>query len=309
MMSYGYQRLTFNNHIFFGQYRRRWTQQMNSFHETTVFPGLYVTTVDVQEDCTRRMEKGGTLYFLFCISGSVHCRIGSNQARLSSGGMVICRDCPPGTELTFFSGFFKGVCILVDSDQAERWSREHLGVLAPDFTALEQRFAEVRRGDRYLPGPKCEHVFCELYESLPVTGGRYLQLKCAELFLLLEKLPLLEQTSYLPREQVELIRHLRDHIISDSENYLSLQSLAEEHEISVSSLQKAFKLVYGMPVYQYLREYRLERAASALQNTQQTVTEIALDAGFHNPAKFAESFKRRYGFTPTAFRKMKNKME
>jgi AraC-like DNA-binding protein len=125
----------------------------------------------------------------------------------------------------------------------------------------------------------------------------------------LEKLPLLEQTSYLPREQVELIRHLRDHIISDSENYLSLQSLAEEHEISVSSLQKAFKLVYGMPVYQYLREYRLERAASALQNTQQTVTEIALDAGFHNPAKFAESFKRRYGFTPTAFRKMKNKME
>ena len=42
------------------------------------------------------------------------------------------------------------------------------------------------------------------------------------------------------------------------------RNLAAEHEISVSHLQKLFKQVYGVPVYHYIREYRLEQAAVEL---------------------------------------------
>lgn len=59
---------------------------------------------------------------------------------------------------------------------------------------------------------------------------------------------------------------------------------------------------YRGPVYQYLREYRMEKAAVALSRTDTSVTEIALEAGFTNPGKFAEGFKRRYGMTPTQYR-------
>ena len=89
------------------------------------------------------------------------------------------------------------------------------------------------------------------------------RLKLTELFLTMARGVIQpEEEGYLPREQERLIRHLRDHIISDELNYSSLEELAEEHGISVSFLQKSFKQIYGMPVYQYLKSYRLEKAAA-----------------------------------------------
>ena len=61
--------------------------------------------------------------------------------------------------------------------------------------------------------------------------------------------------------QAELIRHIRDHLLTDREGYTSLSRLAAEHEMSVSHLQKLFKQIYGVPVYHYIKEYRLEQAA------------------------------------------------
>ena len=55
------------------------------------------------------------------------------------------------------------------------------------------------------------------------------------------------------RQQAELIRHLRDHLLTDREGYVSLSQLAAEHNISVSHLQKLFKQVYGVPVYHYIK--------------------------------------------------------
>lgn len=39
---------------------------------------------------------------------------------------------------------------------------------------------------------------------------------------------------------MKLVRHLRDHLLTDREGYVSLAQLAAEHEISVSHLQKLF---------------------------------------------------------------------
>ncbi|SCJ63149.1 DNA gyrase inhibitor [uncultured Clostridium sp.] len=64
---------------------------------------------------------------------------------------------------------------------------------------------------------------------------------------------------YCSTEQTELAHHLRDHLLTNREGYVSLAQLAEEHGISVSHLQKMFKQVYGVPVYHYIKEYRLER--------------------------------------------------
>lgn len=89
-------------------------------------------------------------------------------------------------------------------------------------------------------------------------------------------------------------KHMRDHIISDPDCYSSVEQLAAEHQMSVSQLQKVFQSIYGVPVYKYLREYRLEQAAVALQKTEKSITEIALTAGFSNPGKFSETFTLSY---------------
>ena len=83
---------------------------------------------------------------------------------------------------------------------------------------------------------------------------------------------------------------------------MSLAQLAAEHAISVSHLQKLFKQTYGMPVYHYIKEYRLEQAAVELVRSTKSVTQIAQHAGYDNASKFSESFKKRYGKTPSHYR-------
>ena len=107
---------------------------------------------------------------------------------------------------------------------------------------------------------------------------------------------------YYSSEQTVLAHHLRDHLLTNREGYISLARLAAEHEISVSYLQKLFKQVYGVPIYRYIKEYRLEQAAVELVRSGKSVTEIAQQAGYDNASKFSESFKKRYGKTPSRYR-------
>lgn len=107
-----------------------------------------------------------------------------------------------------------------------------------------------------------------------------------ELFTLLQELPLAEKPPcYIPNEQIKLVKHLREHIISGSSGYPGVGQFALDYGISVTQLQKVFRRVYGMPVYTYLREYRLEQAALVLEKTDESITSVAFAADFTNPGK------------------------
>ena len=105
--------------------------------------------------------------------------------------------------------------------------------------------------------------------------------------MLLSRIPQEEGTDlYCSTEQTELAHHLRDHLLTNREGYVSLAQLAEEHGISVSHLQKMFKQVYGVPVYHYIKEYRLEQAAVELVRSAKPITQIAQNAGYDNASNF-----------------------
>lgn len=131
----------------------------------------------------------------------------------------------------------------------------------------------------------------------------YLQLKVLELLMLLRSMPRAErETEYCSAEQVRLVSHLRDHLLTERDSYVSLSRLAEEHHLSVSHLQKLFRQVYGAPIYRYLKEYRLEKAAVELSGSERRIVEIALAAGYESASKFSSAFKQRYGVTPSIYR-------
>ena len=191
----------------------------------------------------------------------------------------------------------------IDSAPATRWMQLHLAPLAGDLSALRANLL----GNRWFmlgeAGPRCEHVLRELYENLPYFDREYLQLKVLELLMLLRSMPHVErEPEYCSAEQVRLVSHLRDHLLTERDSYVSLSRLAEEHHLSVSHLQKLFKQTYGMPVYHYIKEYRLEQAAVELVRSRKPITEIAQHAGYDNASKFSESFKKRYGKTPSRYR-------
>ena len=51
------------------------------------------------------------------------------------------------------------------------------------------------------------------------------------------------------------------------------------------------------------RRLRVDRAAWLLLTSRETVLDVALKTGFENHETFTRAFRRRFGVTPTAFRK------
>lgn len=243
----------------------------------------------------------------FCAAGRFESRFSArDHATLKPGDMALSTfDGIHGakSESRFPLGYYEGVCISVDCSRAEKWMREHAAPMATDLQAMRANLLGGRWYAAMNAGPRCEHVFRELLENLPYFDREYLMLKLIELFMLLKNVPRAEQNAdYCSAEQLRLARHLRDHLISNRSGYVSLAHLAEEHQISVSYLQKLFRQAYGAPIYHYIKEYRLEQAAVELARSGKRIVEIALDAGYDSASKFSEAFKKRYGATPTEYR-------
>ncbi len=243
----------------------------------------------------------------FCISGRFESVFSlREQAMLTPGGLsVSCFDGLHGAHSTslFPLGYYEGLCLQIDCAAATRWMQRHVAPLAVDLSALRANLLGSRWFMLGEAGPRCEHVLRELYENLPYFDREYLQLKVLELLMLLRSMPRVErETEYCSAEQVRLVSHLRDHLLTERDSYVSLSRLAEEHHLSVSHLQKLFRQVYGAPIYRYLKEYRLEKAAVELSGSEQRIVEIALDAGYESASKFSSAFKQRYGVTPSAYR-------
>lgn len=64
-----------------------------------------------------------------------------------------------------------------------------------------------------------------------------------------------------------------------------------------------FKQTMGMPFTTYLNDYRLTLAAKSLLETHKAVLEIASECGFDNLSYFNRIFKKKYGITPSSYRK------
>lgn len=277
-------------------------------HCFRIFDGVSVMLMQLEMGSyTEIRTQVGVLEVNFCINGRFETSFSMrSHVLLKPGDMAIsCYDGLHGTksESHFPLGYYEGLCLEIDPAAAGHWIRLNAPAFPIDFTALKQNLLGSKWYMVGPAGPRCEHVFRELYESAFYAERTYLQLKALELLMLLERIPQeAGADAYFSSEQTELAHHLRDHLLTNREGYVSLAQLAAEHEMSVSHLQKLFKQVYGVPVYRYIKEYRLEQAAVELVRSRKPITEIAQRAGYDNASKFSESFKKRYGKTPSRYR-------
>lgn len=78
--------------------------------------------------------------------------------------------------------------------------------------------------------------------------------------------------------------------------------LAKIAFMSESSLYRRFTQLLGKSPLQYLIELRLSKAIELLQNSDHSVTEIALRCGFSDGNYFGLLFKKRFNTTPHKYR-------
>lgn len=82
----------------------------------------------------------------------------------------------------------------------------------------------------------------------------------------------------------------------------SLDVLAGLVGMDVRRFTAAFQQAFGLSPWQYVMRVRLDEAARRLQNTNNSVTDVALTTGFATPSHFATAFARRFGMAPSRYR-------
>ncbi len=97
------------------------------------------------------------------------------------------------------------------------------------------------------------------------------------------------------------VRALAEYVEGHLDEPLTASHLAEVAGCSVRSLQTTFAELCGMSPLEWVRRRRLSAARRLLESgtTASTVSEVALRTGFSHLARFAASYKKRYGEPPS----------
>jgi AraC family transcriptional regulator len=96
----------------------------------------------------------------------------------------------------------------------------------------------------------------------------------------------------------------RDRIHEELALRPSLSSLAESVGVHPVTLARAFRGAFGCTVGEYVRNLRIERATHQLAQTELSLAEIALAAGFSDQSHFSNLFRHHTGFSPSKFRQV-----
>jgi signal transduction histidine kinase/CheY-like chemotaxis protein/AraC-like DNA-binding protein len=102
------------------------------------------------------------------------------------------------------------------------------------------------------------------------------------------------------------LKKFEDYIQSNYCNEtLSVPEMAEDFAVSESTLLRNLKRLTGMSPSQYVQEVRLNHARNILETGQyDTISQVALKAGYKDARTFSRSFKNRFGKIPTEFLKV-----
>ena len=96
-----------------------------------------------------------------------------------------------------------------------------------------------------------------------------------------------------------MIQYIHDHFSEQ----LTISQIAKSASISNSECIRCFHHVIGMTPIQYLKEYRLHRACQMLSSTNELISDIALQCGFHDFSYFTKTFRETRGITPGEYRR------
>jgi AraC-like DNA-binding protein len=137
--------------------------------------------------------------------------------------------------------------------------------------------------------------------AAPYAGaGRTLYLESCALALLAAQFNAAESRSSdnakLPSERaLAAARAYLDAHLGDPPTTMELARICGMNDFT---LKRGFKAAFGITIFGYVRQRRMERAASDL-HAGMSVAEASFQAGYECPRCFADAFRRHYGLLPS----------
>lgn len=83
---------------------------------------------------------------------------------------------------------------------------------------------------------------------------------------------------------------------------ITMKEIAGSASLSESECLRCFHNTIGTTPIQYLKSYRIKKAAELLSNTEEKIVDIGMACGFQDMSYFAKAFRGIYGCTPSEYR-------
>ncbi len=106
----------------------------------------------------------------------------------------------------------------------------------------------------------------------------------------------------LLKSETSLVERMKQYI---KDNYydasFSVQTIADDFEMSQVNISRYFKKSTGYTIIEYLTEVRMSKAKELLKENQLTLDEIVEKVGYLNTSSFIRKFKQLYDVTPRQY--------
>lgn len=152
------------------------------------------------------------------------------------------------------------------------------------------------------------HISSMLHDCTPATlSGQlrrlFIQAKILEYLCVLTNYVERECSSFKRLGNVRnAVRHLHDELLQLEGKLPSLNNLATQYQMSARSLNDGFKREFGLSIFSFVTDHRLNQAHSALTNSLIPIKQLAARLGYSHVNHFTVAFKRKYGYPPGALR-------
>jgi AraC-like DNA-binding protein len=121
--------------------------------------------------------------------------------------------------------------------------------------------------------------------------------------LLIQKYSTVALQTRLSRAEKASIHEARSMIEASIGRHITIKKIAEDVDMNEFKLKNAFKQVFGIGMFEYMLQARMQKARLLLQETDKPIKEIAQLTGYTSIQNFQTAFKRYFNTTPASLRK------
>ena len=274
-----------------------------------VFDGVYLIYNDFHmTHCYSRFNSSSRIFSIdHCREGRIEHRTDKDMRYyMEQGDLRMDRRVHHSGDMYFPVSHYHGITVGFFLDHAEQSVREAMPGVSFDLSELADKFCGKDSIYILRKHPSIEHIFSELYNVPAKIRMDYFKIKVMELLVFLRALELSEykdERPYFYSSQAEKIRAVHKLLTNDLTRNYTTEELAKQFDLSTSALKNGFKGVYGSPIYTYVRNYKMNVAASMLvTDRKKRIIEIASAVGYDNPSKFAAAFREIFDTTPAEYR-------
>ncbi|MBS1564551.1 MAG: helix-turn-helix transcriptional regulator, partial [Bacteroidetes bacterium] len=134
----------------------------------------------------------------------------------------------------------------------------------------------------------------------------YFDLKMKEflVLLLVQEQKRLMAPDKMTRSNFDSIQESRHIIDTRYDVHITLSDIARQVGLNEFKLKTGFRRLFGIGMFEYLLQTRMQKARTLLLETRLPIKEVARRTGYTSKQSFQNAFKKYYDETPGSFRRM-----